>query len=320
MSSSLSFDLRSLEAFVAVCEGGSMNDAARKLGVTQSAISQLIKALEAQSGLVLFDRDFRPLRPTAAGRLLLDLAQDLLEHARGVSERLADASRSHQTQVRLGCVDSFGATVGAPLVAAIARSARGVTLWSGLTPGLSAQLQNRELDLAVCTEMAIENPRIAHRLLCTERFIAVVPRRAERDVTNYRNAVENLPLLRYTRRSVIGQQIERYIRHIGLESPRRMEFDASDPLLSLVGAGVGYAVTTPLCLWQSRLCLDEVDVVNLPQSPLGARSFFLLSREGEWTQLNDEIASLSEQILRKQIMPAIRAAVPGLPEDVLTIA
>lgn len=44
------FDLHSLRAFVAVCEAQSMADAARTLQVTQSATSQLIKALEKQSG------------------------------------------------------------------------------------------------------------------------------------------------------------------------------------------------------------------------------------------------------------------------------
>jgi hypothetical protein len=52
------FDLHALQAFVAVCEGGSMIEAARKLGVTQSAISQLIKSLETQSGMVLLDGSF----------------------------------------------------------------------------------------------------------------------------------------------------------------------------------------------------------------------------------------------------------------------
>ncbi|WP_290877618.1 LysR family transcriptional regulator, partial [Aquabacterium sp.] len=40
-------DLRALHAFVTVCEQGSMSLAAARLGVTQSAVSQMIKALEA---------------------------------------------------------------------------------------------------------------------------------------------------------------------------------------------------------------------------------------------------------------------------------
>jgi DNA-binding transcriptional LysR family regulator len=313
--SDIPFDLHALQAFVAVCEGGSMIEAARKLGVTQSAVSQLIKSLETQSGMLLLDREFRPSRPTAAGRLLTDLAKDLLEHAQRVNERLIDASRSEVAQIRLGGVDSFSATVGPALVRAISKSAREISLWSGLTPMLSEQLQRRELDLAVCTESTVNDTRIEQHLLFSEAFVAVVPKKAAEETEDPKELFRQLPLMRYTRRSVIGQQIERYLRHIKLDAPRRFEFDATDPLLNLVAWGMGYAVTTPLCLWQSRHCLGDVTVVPLPESQLGRRNFFLLSREGEWTGLAEEVSGITRQVLEQQISPAIMAALPTLPKD-----
>ena len=50
-------DLRALQAFVAVCETGSMTAAARRLGLSQSAVSQSIASLEREQGTALFDRD-----------------------------------------------------------------------------------------------------------------------------------------------------------------------------------------------------------------------------------------------------------------------
>ncbi|MGN6317853.1 LysR family transcriptional regulator [Trinickia sp.] len=309
----LTFDLHALEAFVAACESGSMIDAARKLNRTQSAISQQVKNLETQNGIQLFDRDFRPSRPTAAGRLLLELAKDLLEHAHSVSERLLDVSQSDHAQIRLGAVDSFAATVGPALVRAISETAGQVALWSGLTPTLSEQLQKRDLDLAICTESPIPNPRIEQRLLFSEMFLAVVPESLQPTPKSHTDGFGGLSLLRYSRRSVIGQQVDRYLRHIGLEAPRRMEFDASDPLLDLVASGAGYAVTTPLCLWQSRHCLPHVQIVPLPISPLGRRNFYLLFRAGEWPQLMDEVCNVTQQVLEQQILPGIRAALPAVP-------
>ena len=67
-------DLRSLQAFVAVCDTGSMTAAAKQLGVSQSAISQAVSALEREQGTSLFDRDSRPPRANSAGRALLELA------------------------------------------------------------------------------------------------------------------------------------------------------------------------------------------------------------------------------------------------------
>ena len=69
-------DLRALQAFVAVCETRSMTEAARVLGVTQSAVSQLIAALEREQGVALFDREFRPVRPNAAASYTVEILVD----------------------------------------------------------------------------------------------------------------------------------------------------------------------------------------------------------------------------------------------------
>jgi DNA-binding transcriptional LysR family regulator len=122
-------------------------------------------------------------------------------------------------------------------------------------------------------------------------------------------------LIRYTAHSVIGQQVERFARHLGVESPRRYEFDATDPLLSLVSAGLGFAISTPLCLWQARHYLNDIAVLQLPPSGLGRREFFLLHREGEWDDFSREIATLTRRVLDHGIRPALARALPHLPED-----
>ena len=65
-----------LECLAAVIEEGGFEKAAARLNVTQSAVSQRLRALEAQVGSVLIVRS-RPLRPTAAGQLLMKHTQQL---------------------------------------------------------------------------------------------------------------------------------------------------------------------------------------------------------------------------------------------------
>lgn len=85
------FDPAALECLAAIVEEGGFERAAKRLNVTQSAVSQRLRALEAQVGSVLIVRS-RPLRPTSAGQLLLkhtkqmrllraDLERDLQELA-----------------------------------------------------------------------------------------------------------------------------------------------------------------------------------------------------------------------------------------------
>ena len=85
------FDPDALECLAAIVEEGGFERAARRLSITQSAVSQRLRALEAQVGTVLIVRS-RPLKATSAGQLLLkhtrmlrllraDLERDLKELA-----------------------------------------------------------------------------------------------------------------------------------------------------------------------------------------------------------------------------------------------
>ena len=62
------FDPDALECLAAIVEEGGFERAARRLSITQSAVSQRLRALEAQVGTVLIVRS-RPLKATSAGQL-----------------------------------------------------------------------------------------------------------------------------------------------------------------------------------------------------------------------------------------------------------
>jgi DNA-binding transcriptional LysR family regulator len=154
--------------------------------------------------------------------------------------------------------------------------------------------------------------------------VAVFPRASTRQplrqATDLRQRAADLPLIRYTQRSVIGQQVERFLVHAGIEAPRRFEFDATDPMLSLVAAGLGWAISTPLCLWQARAWLDQVQLLPIPSARLGSRNFYLLCRDAEWSPLADQVASLTRSLLVQELFPALRISMPELPEDVIVVA
>jgi len=97
------FDPDALECLAAIVEEGGFERAAQRLSVTQSAVSQRLRALEAQVGTVLIVRS-RPLKPTSAGQLLLkhtkqmrllraDLERDLRELAPSSAGRAREEER-----------------------------------------------------------------------------------------------------------------------------------------------------------------------------------------------------------------------------------
>jgi len=72
-----SFNLDQLRTFLEVVEIGSFSGAARRLNLTQPAVSSQIRELEARCGIQLIDRVGKQVQTTAAG-------MDLVEHARRI--------------------------------------------------------------------------------------------------------------------------------------------------------------------------------------------------------------------------------------------
>ncbi|MCB6184976.1 LysR family transcriptional regulator substrate-binding protein [Leeia sp. TBRC 13508] len=223
--------------------------------------------------------------------------------------------RAKGTIVKIGCVDSFAATIGPQLVKGLSNSSLKITLWSGITPVLDEQMNNRMLDVAITTEGSTKRAGISRQKLFTENYFAVFPKDfALQPVENLIQLSHRLQFIRYSSRSVIGAQIQSYLDNLGVEIERNFEFDATDPLLSLVAAGLGWAIITPLCLWQSRHHLDDVTVIPLnrirslgkPCPPL-ERSFYMLWRKEELQKIPNYVKEIVNEVASRQLTKEISA-------------
>lgn len=316
-------DWELLASWVAVIESGSVSEAARLLKISQAAVSQRIKQLETIFSTSLLDRSTRPAQSTAAGQRLFEHAKDLLTRADQMTESVRNVSRAKRMVVRFGCVDSFAATVGPLLIKALSSSSHQIRLWSGITPTLEGLIESRQLDLAVTTSMT-SLPGISRSQLFSERYYAVLPATFEvNKLGSVLDLSRHLQFIRYSARSFIGQQIDEYLQRTGDPLERSCEFDATDPLLSLVASGMGFALTTPLCIWQSRQFIPGIRIVPLSSFmrlgrpyPEMTRTFHLAYRQGELGTLPTEVRDLVRIAVRRQISNEISASL-GLDKDVL---
>jgi DNA-binding transcriptional LysR family regulator len=303
-------NLGALALFVRVCESGSMTVAASGLGTTQSAGSRRIQQLERQLGVTLLDRDARPLRATAAGEVLLQHATRLLATAAETRAALAAAAENPMPQLRLGLVDSFAVTLGAELIKALGREVNDVRVWSGLSQQLAQGLQARELDLLVTADRLEEMTELRVQTLYREPFVLALPRSTGVDQNaSLEQLAATLPLVRYSLRSVTGRQVERYLRSLRLTPPRRMEFDGSESVVAMVQEGLGWALTTPLCLLQGHTDLQRL---RLRALPAGAprRGLFLVSRADSPAPSHDRVARIVGRLLRRLLRTTLRTTVP----------
>jgi DNA-binding transcriptional LysR family regulator len=332
-------DLNALRAFLTVAATGSMTDAASRLGITQSAISQTIRKLEETAGVVLVDRGSRPLQLSLAGRALQRHAAPLVEDADALLSLVRHAASERLVELRVGIIDSFAATVGPSLIRDLLEVASSVSFRSGLALHQAEGLLAHDLDLIITSEPLDELDGLARHMIASEPFVllrpvgaggaapaaptaAQAPLRSGRPpppATAFRNAGDlaalaaDAPLIRYSARSQIGARIDRHLRRIGVRAARFLEVDTTDALLAMVASGLGWAISTPLCLLQMQARLEEVRVGPLP-GPAFERQLYLICRAAEHAALSARIATRSREILARDCLPRLRRALPWLPE------
>lgn len=113
-------DLDRLSAFVTVAETGNMTVTAARMLRTPSAISLMIKRLEEELGLRLFDRAHRAVRLSAAGEQLLRHARHILAVHDAMLDEMAEPAL--QGVVRLGTPEDFATSYLPDVLARFAKS------------------------------------------------------------------------------------------------------------------------------------------------------------------------------------------------------
>jgi DNA-binding transcriptional LysR family regulator len=143
-------EIRELRAFVAVAEEGGMSAAARRLHVSQSALSQTIQSLERQLGVQLLVRDYAGARPTDTGKALLEEARALLDHHDRALAAISGAAAT-TAKLRIGVPLEFPPDVLPAALAelATAHPSTRVEVRHSSSAAQLAALRERELDLAL---------------------------------------------------------------------------------------------------------------------------------------------------------------------------
>lgn len=162
--------------FLAVYRTGSFTRAAKRLHVTQPAVSQHIRQLEAHYGCALFAKTGRGVEPTPAGRLLyrtLDVAENDEARLRAELASLQGESGA-RPPLRLGCTRTVADYVAPRLLSEHLRRHPDdrVYLRTGNTAELVGLIETGEVDLAL-VEGSFDRGLFESAALSREPFVAV---------------------------------------------------------------------------------------------------------------------------------------------------
>ena len=262
----LGLELRHLIAIKAVAEEGSFGRAAKRLGYTQSAVSQQIAVLERIVGQRLVYRPGgpKPISLTEAGQLLLTHADGITARLRAAQADLSALSAGDAGPLRIGTYQSVGARVLPTLL----RSFRGE--WPKIDVSLVESTDDREL-LALIESGEVDLSFVVFPLrpgpfdsveLMRDPYVLLVPKGsplADRDrIPTLREIVE-LPLIGY-RSCRTTEQVEERLRVAGRDPHVVFRSDDNYTVQGMVAAGIGVALVPLLTVDPSD---DRIVVVDL---------------------------------------------------------
>ncbi|WP_076409687.1 LysR family transcriptional regulator [Shewanella sp. UCD-KL12] len=315
---SFDFDLKALQVFVMTAQTGNMTETARRLGLTQSSVSQTLAVLEKSVKAQLLDRSVRPIGVTIAGRYFFDQSTHLLSQAEQTQKVLSQGSFEQLHLVRIALVDSLATALGKPLIESVKKRTENWTLTTGRSHMHADALLSRQLDIIISDDALEDNPDICRYPIISEPFVLVVPKHFKMSVQDESTLLQlkqleaQLDFVRYNQDSLIGTEIERYLRRLGIEANIRLQLDNTFAVLSMVAAGIGWTITTPLCLYQSGIELNQVRCLPLPNKAPLHRQLTLVCRRHELGDLPLQMAKDSCEIIKHTFVTELRKTLPWL--------
>jgi DNA-binding transcriptional LysR family regulator len=259
-----------LKVLTEVAYRGSFSAAAEALSYSQSAVSQQIAALEAETGMTLLERHPRGVSLTAAGQTLVGHAEGILARLEAAEASLSDIAGLRGGRLRMASFPTAGATL-MPLAIATFRERYPdveLTLAEGEPEQIAPRLRAGELDLALLFEFD-ESPLaegIARVELLEDPLFLALPREhslAAKPKLRLRD-LHGESWVQTSSSSPCARQVVRSCHAAGFEPRVSFESDDYQTVQGLVAAGVGVALIPVLALTVVR---EDITIRALSPHP-----------------------------------------------------
>lgn len=294
--------LTALEVFVAIAETRQVTQAARLMGMTQSAASQQLASLEDACDARLIDRTVRPLRLTQAGELCLRHAQRILNSVEDLATSMRHEGPQPISVLRIGMLASIATTLTPPLVRLLKSeiSVEDLTLHAGQSGDHETLLRTKRADLVITSNPFYDMDGLERHDVLTENFLLVLPQSYDGPARRLQDILTQLPLVRFAATTSVGRRTEQHLRRLKLTAPRVIQADRSSMVTACVAEALGFTILTPSLLIDGFVERMPIVVRPLP-GPGFSRSIKVVARSGDLDTLPARLAALASRELAAQI-------------------
>ena len=247
-------EIRHVREFLALAETKSYTEASGRMGITSSALSRHIKALEDEIGRPLFILKSHKAALTGTGEAFLPFAHELLRVDDACSAAFAEVNREPEPVVRLGTIPLMKAYHITDIIDSFRSANKSVRLEiqeaysSSLVPGL----RNGELDFAVLRDFDDPDGEFDRILLARDRLCALIPYThalADQD-TIHISGLRGEPLLLIGKNAFLYRLCTDLCLQAGFAPDVRFCSHHADSLIDMVrkGTGVGLLMRKPAAI------------------------------------------------------------------------
>lgn len=292
-------DSRQLRAFATLAEAGSFTLAAKKLFLSQSAISHSMRALEQDVGCRLLDRVRKKIVLTQAGEQLLHYASRILSEMEEARDSLQELSKWGKGRLRLGA----SSTACQYLLPTVLRELKKsfpqcqISIEPVDTERALELLNSRRIDLAVALQPASEVSMEFIPLFTDELVFLLAPQHPwalQGYVT--RTEIPRQNYILYRKASYTFRLVEDYFRQEHMVLNTLIELGSMEAIKELVKLGLGVSILAP---WTAHTEITEGSLVALP---LGRRK---LKRQWGILHWRDRRLTYAEETFIKLCRPVV---------------
>lgn len=262
-------ELFQLHSFLKVAEEGSVTRAADALYLTQPAVTQHIRSLENELGVMLFDRTGRGVRLTEAGEAFREYVRRCLA--------VLDEGRVVVSDLQEGTIGKL--IIGAGVTTSIFHLPQwlqdfrddypevDVVVRTGRSREVVQWVMEREIDLGLVTS-PVDHPDLEVMGLFDEEIVLVTP--PEHPLAQDKNTAQKLeaaPLILFPHGSGFRDYLDHTLAEAGVKAQVKMETDSVEAIKSfvMVGLGVSFLPESAVDAEVEAGLLKKVTVESLPR-------------------------------------------------------
>ncbi|GMG81573.1 LysR family transcriptional regulator [Paralimibaculum aggregatum] len=236
---------RQLEVLTTVIEVGTTLRAAELLGVSQPAVSNMIRHTEDLIGITLFERAKGRLVPTKEARLIAQEAQHLFMQQKRVSRIVREIREGSRGSLTIAASPSLGLGLVPRVIGEFATGAPQlrVSLELGSIDVICDMLASGQADIGFALTQP-RHPAVSHEAVGAGEMVCVCPpghpfaRMRRIGVAD----LNQVPHISYSAATPLGQMIDRVFAEKGLERRYAFEVRHTATALEMVAAGLGVAL------------------------------------------------------------------------------